>query len=461
MAYCRGAASVFDEWAEISGNPGLAWDSIYQDFVETTRLGIDSEGYAQVVNISAYGNGPLEVTPTAGETGLELPFVEAVKAELGLDETDLNDGTGIGLELGITAIRGGSQTRSYARNSFGALAEARSNVRLVPNAWVSRIGFEGDTAVNVTYHTKNNEILTLEGREIIVSAGAIGSPKLLMLSGVGPQDQLTKLGIPIVADIPEVGTNLRDHPIALLELAVTPDVLTQWQWQVNGTEGALATAQYAANRSGPLGWNNGYAFGEFRLPDSVYNGVNGSHYLSLPKDRPHVLIEYTTTPFLSAGNVSAVALWVSLVQPQAAGYLALNSSDYRDDPMLFTSYYGSDADRVTIVAAYRKLMAVVGHDAITRHTVATVYPTQSLETMTDDDIFASIQNQTYSFRHPVGTVGLGSVLGANWRPKGLKGIRVVDSSTFPFPSSCHPQAVTYALAHLAAKDIIKADRYKA
>lgn len=457
MAYCRGAASVFDEWAELSGNPGLAWRSLLEDFKATSHYTYQPANYSEFVNTTVYGDGPLEVSRASGLTGFDLPFAKAVESALGLKEIDMTDGTGIGLDLGLQSIRVSNRTRSYARNSFGSLMENRPNVQMIHGAWVHNIGFSGKTAVNVTYlNTLNNETYTVTAGETIVSGGAINTPKLLMLSGVGPKDRLSKLGIPVVADIPSVGANLYDHYFPIVEAEVTDDVLTVWQWSQNVTEEVLAKEQYAADASGPLGWDNGLVYAAFRIPDSVFEGVNGTHYTSLPKDRPHILIEYSTVPFDRATpNISVITAWSSLVQPEASGYVTLNSSDYRDDPLIFSNYFGSAADKVAVIWGYKKLREILASDELKSVVVQEFYPGANVTT--DEEIWAAIQQQAYSFHHPLGTVAIGKALDSNWRLKGLKGIRVIDSSTFPSPPSCHPQADVYAIAHRAAKDIRDAD----
>lgn len=457
MAYCRGAASVFDEWADLSGNPGLAWTSLLEDFKATSHYTYQPADYEQFVNTSGYGNGPLEVSRVSGLTGFDLPFAQALQDALGLDEVDMTDGTGIGLNKGLESIRVSNRTRSYARNTFGLQLETRPNVQMIPNAWVYHIGFSGHTAVNVTYlDTLTNETLAFTASEIIVSGGAINTPKLLMLSGVGPEDRLSELGIPLVANIPAIGAQLYDHYFGIVEVEVTDNVLTVWQWFQNGTEKALAEEQYATNASGPLGWDNGLVFGAFRIPDSVFDGMNGTHYTSLPSDRPHVLMEYSTVPFDAATpNISTVTAWASLVQPEAAGSVTLQSSDYRVDPLIYSNYFGSPADKAAIMWSYKKLREILASGSLQSVVVGEFYPGANVTT--DADVWAAIQQQALSFHHPLGTVPIGKALDSNWRLHGLKGIRVVDSSTFPTPPTCHPQADVYALAHRAAQDIQQAD----
>ncbi|KUL89615.1 hypothetical protein ZTR_00423 [Talaromyces verruculosus] len=454
MAYCRGSASVFDDWATLSGNDGLAWESIFQDFLEVSHYTENPNAdYDQVVNISAYGDGPLEVSRVGTLTGFEDPFFNALQAELGLDEVDLTDGSGIGLDRGLSSITAVNRTRSYARSAFGPLIENRSNVQILTNAWVSKINFEGTTAVSVTYNV-GGVATTVKGKEIIVSGGAINTPKLLMLSGVGPKETLEPLGIEVVADIPDVGANLRDHAFAIIELDVDPDILTLYQWFENATVNAEAKADYATNRTGILSSNNGFTYGTYRLPDSTWDGIDGTHYTSLPEDRPHILFEFSSLPFLPTDG-SALTTWASLVQPEGSGSVSINTTDYTVDPLIYTNYYSTEADKAAIIAGYKLLMNITQHEEIKAVTVSQVFPTTELTT--DDEIWAAIQSQSYSFHHPMGTVAIGKALDSNWRLNGLSGIRVVDSSTFPLPVTCHPQATVYALANRAAKDVMAAD----
>jgi choline dehydrogenase-like flavoprotein len=454
MAYCRGSASLFDDWATLSGNDGLAWESILQDFLEVSHYTENPYAdYDQVVNTSAYGNGPLEVSRVGTFTGFEDPFFNALQAELGINEVDLTDGTGIGIDRGLSSITAVNRTRSYARSAFGTLIENRSNVQILTYAWASKINFKGNTAVSVTYNV-DGVATTVKGKEIIVSGGAINTPKLLMLSGVGPKETLEPLGIQVVADIPDVGANLRDHAFAIIELDVVPEILTLYQWFENATVNAQAEADYAANRTGILGSNNGFTYGTYRLPDSTWDGINGTYYTSLPEDRPHILFEFSSLPFLPTDG-SALTTWASLVQPEGSGSVSINTTDYTVNPLIYTNYYATEGDKAAIIAGYKLLMNITQNQGIKDVTVNQVFPTTELTT--DDEIWAAIQSQTYSFHHPMGTVAIGKALDSNWRLNGLSGIRVVDSSTFPLPVTCHPQATVYALANRAAKDIMAAD----
>ena len=457
MLYCRGASSVFDEWAQISGNDGLAWDSLLQDFKATTHYTYQPADFSQVVNDTVYGDGPLEVSRSSGLTGFDIPFANAFKSALGIQQVDLTDGTGIGLDMGLETIRVSNRTRSYALNTYGYKMANRPNVQIIHGAWVQQIGFSNKIARNVTYSDiVSNDTNTIHAKEIIVSAGAINSPKLLMLSGVGPKDQLSALNIPIVADVPRIGSNLYDHHYSVIEVEVTDDVQTVWQYIQNATGAALAREEYATNASGPLGWDNGDLYVAVRLPDSVFGATDNAYYPSIPPDRPQVLYEYGTAPFLQpAPNASIVAAWATLVQPEATGHISLNSSDYHDPPLIYSNYYGSAGDKAAIMYAYKQLRSILKSDDMKSVVVREIFPGPNVTT--DAEIWQAIQQTAMSFHHVVGTVALGTVLDRDWRIKGLKGIRVVDSSAIPTLPTCHPQADVYAIAHRAARDIARAD----
>jgi choline dehydrogenase-like flavoprotein len=462
MLYCRGSSSVFDEWAEISGNPGLAWESLREDFQQTTHYKEDAlADYSQVLDPRAFGDGPLEVSRGRRQVSFDAPFVDALKTTLDLEEIDMVSGKGIGVSRGLETIRISNHTRSYAVNAYGHAMADRPNFRLINSAWVQRIGFRGKTADSAIYtDTLANGTHTIRAKEIIVAAGAINSAKLLMLSGVGSKKELSAMSIsPIVADIPAVGSGLYDHQYAVMEFQASESAETAWQWSENTTGGALAEAQYTADGSGLLGMINGDVYGAVRLPDEVFEVANSSHYLDIvPEDRPHVIYEYASTPFLQpAPNVSVLAALVAVVQPEATGRVALRSADYRDNPLIYSNYFGTAGDKAAIMYGYKQLLEIMRTNSlVTPFLIDEIFPGKDVTT--DEEIWRTIQKGAQSFHHPVGTVALGAVLDKDWRVKGLRGIRVVGSPAIPRLPTCHIQAHVYAVARRAARDIIKEDR---
>ena len=165
---------MFDEWAQLSGNDGLRWSSLYESFKATSRYNAVPLGYKPSIEPNVYGEGPLEVTAGNDNFGVNLQFVEAIKDVVGVREIDVNDGEGTGVTTGSAVIRASNHTRVSALNSYGYLMSGRPNARIFPRAWVTRIMFDGTTATGVEYVRDNSIFGSLASKEVIVSAGAIG-----------------------------------------------------------------------------------------------------------------------------------------------------------------------------------------------------------------------------------------------------------------------------------------------
>lgn len=426
-------------------------------FKATTHFQEDAHPEDQTpVNKTSFGNGPLELTTQRFQLGFDRPFVDKLSSVFDLPEIDFCSGDGIGVAELVSTIRADNRTRSYAWNTFGWLAASRPNFEVRHHAWVSKIGFHRKTANHVTYNdTLTDTMHTMKAREIIVAAGAIGSPQLLMLSGIGPADQLKSLGIPVVVDAPQVGQNLADHHFAQLVYQTLPAMGTSWQWRFNSTAAQKAREEYTANGAGLLGAPNGNVFAALRLPDTVFDGV-GSYHTSLPADRPHFIYEYTTAPFQARfAHTTTITPFAALVQPEARGNVTLASADYRDQPVINSAYWATPADKAAMLYAYKQLRAIHTSPELRPWVPIELFPGANVTS--DEGLWAAIQESSRSFHHPVGTVAIGSVLDANWRVRGVDGLRVVGTPAAPSIITCHTQGTAYALGYRAARDIIAAD----
>ncbi|KAF3763011.1 putative glucose-methanol-choline oxidoreductase [Cryphonectria parasitica EP155] len=455
MLYARGAASVYDDWAEISGNEGLGWDSMLEAFKATTQWQVAPEAnYSQAINVSMFGDGPLAISRQRKLLTFDEPFSNEVQTTFDLNQIDFVSGEGIGVSQGIESIRVSNETRSYAYNTFGYLANTRNNFQALHNAWVSNIGFSNKTANSVTYNdTLTNTTYVRRAKEIILAAGAINTPQLLMLSGVGPAQRLIELDIPVIQDIAEVGQNLQDHHYATVEYEAKDFVDTYWQLTENATREAIEAQEYAANGDGLFGTIVGDVLAMIRLPDEVASG----YQKSLPQDRPHVAFTYFAGPFLPGSpNVSMLSAFAAVVQPEVFGSVDLASADYRDAPLIYANYWASEGDKSAVIYAYRKLRDMFRSPQLSGYTKQEVFPGANY-TDSDADLWSAIQKGSSSWHHPVGTTAIGTVLDANWRVKGLKGLRIVGSSAAPTITTCPTQGMVYAIALRAAMDIAKAD----
>jgi choline dehydrogenase len=449
MAYCRGAPSVFDEWASTSGDDGLKWENLLTDFETTTHYDQD---------VYSYGDGPSEVSRQQMVDSFAPDPLQAMKMNLNLSEVDLNNGTGIGATYGVSSIRTSNRTRDYALEAYGWQVANRTNVKLIHSAWANKIGFNGKRATKITYFsTLDNETHVISFEELIVSAGAFGSPKLLMLSGVGPADHLQNLSIPVILDVPELGSNVYDHHSAVVEVEVTSDVETPYKMMYNAADAALVKAEYQQGK-GPLGYRGAGSFAVSRVPDSVFEAVNDAFHPSLPADRGDLLYQYDVGALIQGGpNVSTVSGFVSLVQPEASGYMRLQSADYRDDPIIYSNYFGSAGDKAAILYRYKQLRSILSSEIMAPLVIREIFPGTNVTS--DEDLWHAISQSARSFHHPLGTVALGKVVDSDWRIMGLESIRVVDSSMIPYPPTCHLQASTYAYAHCAARKIKDTDTH--
>jgi choline dehydrogenase-like flavoprotein len=176
----------------------------------------------------------------------------------------------------------------------------------------------------------------------------------------------------------------------------------------------------------------------------------------MPKDRAQLIYSYATTPFLQPSpNVSIIAGYVVLLQPEASGYVTLNTSDYRDAPLVHSKFWSTPGDKAAIMYGYKQLRKIMHSRSLSPLLHEELYPGEGATI--DEDIWRAIKQSSQSWHHALGTVALGTVLDRNWRVKGLKGIRVVGSPAIPRPPTCAIQAHVYAVAHRAALDIIEAD----
>ncbi|KAL7626787.1 hypothetical protein AAE478_003561 [Parahypoxylon ruwenzoriense] len=454
MAYCRGASSVFDEWADLSGIEGLRWENLVNYFKKSTNLFVPSNrNYEQVIDPTKFGHDHVNVSYSSAQQRFPVDdsFVDTWVAN-GAQDADLTSGEGIGMMVGGPfSINPINATRSYALPAYGFPIARRPNLRLLHNSRVIKINFQGAKAVGVDYvDLLDNVTYTVRSKETIVSAGAINSPRLLLLSGVGSRRHLEDLGIPVVVDSPEVGLNFIDHHYVVMMFNATPDIITSKQL---GDPVLLASflAEYKENATGPLSTPGSSSFFAERLSDEILDGlgVDVSFPKSLPKDRPHLLYQYASVALLPAQrDANPISAFSALVQPEASGSVRLRSPDWRDEPLVDTNYFGSGADMALAVYGYKRLLTMMRSDTMRSVTENEIYPGSNVTS--DDDIRAALKEAARSFHHPVGSCSLGKVLDRSFRVKGAQNLRVVDSSAVPRLPTCHLQASIYALAEFAA-----------
>ncbi|KAI1213530.1 GMC oxidoreductase [Annulohypoxylon truncatum] len=462
MAYCRGSSSVFDEWANISGISGLKWDNLLTYFKKSTNLFVPPDlDYDQVIDRANFGDYHVNVSYETSEQRsiIDNSFVNTWVANGGKD-ADLTSGKGIGMIIGGPhSINPANGTRSYALPAYGFELAGRPNFELIDGSRVIRINFEETKAVGVDYiDVSNNETFTIRSKETIISAGAVNSPRLLLLSGVGPKDDLEELGIPVVVDSPGVGLNFFDHHYNVMMFNATPNIITNKQIS-DPVLLASFLAEYKDNGTGPLSTPGSSSFLAERVPDEILDsfGVNVSFHKSLPKDRPHLLYQGSASAMLPAPDSSnTFSMHSALVQPETPGSIRLNSSNWRDNPVLDSNYFGSEGDFAIALYGYKRMIAMMRSDTMKSVIVNEIYPGPNVTS--DAGIKAAFMEAALSYHHPVGTNSLGTVLDESFRVKGAQNLRVIDSSAIPRLPTCHLQSSVYALAEFAST-ILKYELY--
>lgn len=253
-------------------------------------------------------------------------------------------------------------------------------------------------------------------------------------------------------DHPFVGSHLYDHHGGSVVVQVPNSVATEFQLQYNTTFAARAKADYEQEHGGYLSSSIAGTFAVARTPASINHG----NYSPNQQNQAGQLMFQTGTASFVPGtpNVSAVTLLASLTQSQSFGGVRLNSSDYRDYPLINSNFFGSAQDKAAIIYAYKAIRKLARSAAMKSVVVKELFPGPSVPD-DDESIYKVIQSSPIAYYHPMGTTGLGRVLDQHFRVKGLQGIRVVDAGAFPAGTSCHPHATVYGFARAAARSTLR------
>lgn len=419
MVYIRGQRADYDSWAAL-GNAGWGWEDVGPVFrrMENNMAGADEHRGV---------GGPLSIADIATSAHpICRNFIDACE-EAGLPRNaDFNGATQEGAGLYQITTRKG--VRASAAAAFLRPAMNRRNLRVLVHAHATRILFEGRKATGVEYRVGGRIRTAHAAREVILSAGAVNSPQLLQLSGVGPAALSASHGIPVVHDLPGVGENLQDHLcIDYIYRATRPtlnNVLRPW-W------GRLAVGlRYLATRTGPLSLSVNQAGGFFRSdpsrkrpnmqlyfsPLSYMRATPGKRQLMLPDAEPGFLLS------------------VSNCHPASRGHVRLRSADPLAAPLIQPNYLSAREDVEELVDGslmLRKIASCASLAAVTERELAPGGSVRSRE-----DMEADLRQRASSVFHASGTCRMGpdpfsDVVDARLKVHGVAGLRVVDASVFP------------------------------
>jgi len=404
MQYCRGSPSVYDEWSERSNDASWSWEGMQEYFRRSTKLALPNVSYAPAVNPNVYGHGPVTISFEKDVDILAPKWIQLFKQADGLSQVDPNAGNGIFATYMTHTVLPVNATRETSLTTYGYPVAGRPNLTVLKGVLVTKINFVGTHATSVTCidinnHNSTRTISLASQGEVIITAGAINTPKLLMLSGVGPHAQLAKLNITTIVDLP-IGQKLLNHMGAVISLNVTA---AQWSASQlsNATYYVSALHNYSASASGILAQPAVAAAAAGRVPTGI-----SSWHDSLPADRPHVLYQPANAPTL-LGNytqgTNVVSLIVFLVSPESHGTVRLASADPFAQPIFDPNTFGTEGDRKVLLWAYKHARALLKHESVADVVLGEIFPGDGVQT--DEQIWLAIEKGVFDFGHPVGTVG--------------------------------------------------------
>ena len=433
--YTRGNAADYDLWASEDGCTG--WD--YRSVLPYFKRAEDNQRFSD--DYHSYG-GPLGVSMPAATLPICDAYIRAGQ-ELGIPyNPDFNGRQQAG--VGFYQLTQRDRRRSSASMAYLAPIRGRKNLTVRTGAFVTRVVLEGKRAVGVEVAAGGGLEIIRAGREVIVSSGAMGSPKLLLQSGIGPADHLRSVGVPVLHDLPGVGENLQDH----LDLFVIAECTGNHTYDnVAKLHRTLwAGIQYVLFRTGPVAsslFETGgfwYADPEARSPDIQFHLGLGSG------------IEAGVARLKNAG----VTLNSAYLHPRSRGTVRLASADPAAAPLLDPNYWSDPHDRKMSIEGLKVAREIMRQDALKPYVLAERLPGPELTT--DEELFEYGCANAKTDHHPGGTCKMGaddmSVVDLDLKVRGLEGLRVCDSSIMPRVPSCNTNAPTIMVGEKGA-DIIR------
>jgi choline dehydrogenase len=431
LLYVRGQREDYDHWRDL-GNSGWAYNDVLPYFKK-------AEDQQRGTNAWHGVGGPLSVSGLSEKHPLADGLVAAAM-NVGLPyNEDFNGERQEGVGFFQATVRAGLRCSTAA--AYLKPARRRANLRVVTDAIATRILFDGPRAVGCSYRVGNEEHRALATKEVILAAGAIQSPQLLQLSGVGPADVLARHGIPIVKDLKGVGANLQDHLQARLiygcnDRCTLNDDLQSWSRMVR------AGMRFALSRQGPLSWWAGLAGGFARTRADL--------------TRPDV--QFQLFPFSSdrvspkLHSFSGFTILVYKLRPESRGTLHIRSADPLAPPAIKPNYLADPADLRTLLDGVKLVRQIAADPAMAALIKSEHSPGAACSS--DADLTDYIRNNAISVYHPVGTCRMGSdpeaVVDNELRVHGLSGLRVVDASIMPNLVSGNTNAATIMVGEKGA-----------
>ncbi len=435
LIYIRGQKQDFDQWRQL-GNAGWSFDDVLPYFRKAEdKIGGGNDLHGE--------GGPLAVSEIESADPISQAFVKSC-VDLGFPAT--NDFNGHSQEgAGYYHLTTRNGRRCSTAVGYLRPAMKRPNLRVITDALSERIILDRRRAVGVTYRQGGASHTVHATREVIVCGGALNSPQLLMLSGIGPAEHLGERGIAVAHDLVGVGQAMQDHFQARIVLKcrfpITVNDIMMSKWKM-----ALTGLDYLLRRKGPLTIAAGQAglFArtrpELETPDVQFASV------SFSADRPAEGLH----------KFSGFSVVCYQLRPESRGELKLRSSDPDDAPLMYPNYLATETDRRTIVDGLKLARRILGTPDMRHYITGEYIPGEDVRT--DDELLGYARQYGGTVFHPTSTCRMGpdpmAVVDEQLRVHGMTGLRVVDASVMPAVVSGNTNAATIMIAEKAA-DMIR------
>lgn len=440
-AWTRGDRSGFDEWARIVGDERWSYDALLPFFRKSENYGVKGEGME-----AQHGyEGPIR--PTRGERG--YPLKEDVREAMLATGYEMNEDGNGGEIRGVVRL---VESWFDGERSFAAGEYDLSGVEVLTGVHVARVEVEKGRARGVVLGDGRK----MEAkREVVVCCGALRTPQVLMLSGIGPKEEVERLGAPMVVEAPRVGENLHDH------------CLTRYWYKLRNPEKGLAVGseKFMANpkffEGNPMDWmlNSGLTDEEASRAAAV-DGKETSR-----RDDIELTCMYVTTPMGDFDppplDGSHITLSTIGIHATSRGRISLASKDPKELPLVDPAYLTTEHDRAVYRAGARLVAQMMESSAGQRISTGETPPGSfnSLTSSTSDaEIDERVRACAGTTYHYAGTCAMGEVVDTECRVKGVQGLRIVDASIMPVSIGAHLQASLYGVAERAAQMIIDGTR---
>jgi choline dehydrogenase-like flavoprotein len=439
MIYLRGQREDYDAWAA-EGNPGWAFDDVLPYFRKSEHNERGSDAWHAT-------GGPLNVMDLRSPNRFGPVFVQAGEQAGYPRNPDFNGARQDG--MGMYQVTHKAGERFSAAKAYLTPNLTRSNLQVITDARVTKINLQGKRAVGVELQQGGARRELQARREVLLCAGALQSPQMLMLSGIGPGAQLQRHGIAVSHDLPGVGQHLHDH-VDVVQVVDAPHLSDLFGISPVGLWHALkGIFEWRAHRSGVLTTNFAEAGGFIRSDPGV----------ATPDLQLHFVIGKLVDHGRKTTFGHGYSCHVCLLRPKSRGSLTLASGDPMAAPLIDPAFFQHADDMPRMVRGFKLMRSILGQPALAGHLGRELK--SSAEAQSDTQIEAFIRNHADTIYHPVGSCRMGpgpmDVVDAQLKVHGIEGLRVVDASIMPSVVSGNTNAPTIMIGEKAA-DMIRAAR---